>query len=269
MGVLKYTFFSHVLGEQTNICAILPTYEVWRDKMDYRDYYKNYGKKKLLFIMHGGSDDSTLYLRRTRIEEYAYERDMVVIFPEVRNSFYSNMVHGKHYFDYISKELPEVVMNLFPVSRERKDHFVLGNSMGSHGSFKWALNRPDFFAAANLSGFSSIVDLFGDPNSRAYKEKDKPDSIISLDFGSLEELAGSIDDSKNWIDQAVRNQTKLPKLFAGIGTEDFTYKFGKDYIEYMKAKGIEAHYEEMPGGHEWKVWDEMIQRFLKWSVPRS
>ena len=101
MGVIRYTFYSKTLGEQTNICAIVPTYEVWRDKMDYKDYYKNYGKKKLLFITHGGSDDSTLYLRRTRIEEYAYERDMVVIFPEVRNSFYSNMVHGKKYFDYL------------------------------------------------------------------------------------------------------------------------------------------------------------------------
>ena len=96
--------------------------------------------------------------------------------------------------------------------------------------------------------------------------QDDPCSIISLDFGSLEELEGSIDDSKLWVDKAAENGTKLPKLFAGIGTEDFTYQFGKDYIEYMKSKGIDVHYEEMPGGHEWKVWDEMIQRFLKWSL---
>ena len=38
-------------------------------------------------MLHGGSDDASLYLRRTRLEEYALERDLAVVMPEVRNSF--------------------------------------------------------------------------------------------------------------------------------------------------------------------------------------
>lgn len=43
---------------------------------------------------------------RTRLEEYALERDLAVVMPEVRNSFYCDMVHGKKYFTYLSEELP-------------------------------------------------------------------------------------------------------------------------------------------------------------------
>lgn len=59
-------------------------------------------EKKTLYVLHGGSDDASLYLRRTRLEEYALERDLAVVMPEVRNSFYCDMVHGKKIF-YILK----------------------------------------------------------------------------------------------------------------------------------------------------------------------
>ena len=97
MGVVRYTFYSKALREQTNIMAVLPTIEPWKHREYCKEFYGNYDKKKTLYVLHGGSDDSSLYLRRTRIEEYASEYDMIVIFPEVRNSFYCNMVHGKDY----------------------------------------------------------------------------------------------------------------------------------------------------------------------------
>ena len=62
------------------------------------------------------------------------------------------------------------------------------------------------------------------------------------------------------------SETSICRNRAGIGTEDFSYQFAVDYLKYCKEKGVEIHYEEMPGGHEWKVWDEMIQRFLAWTV---
>ena len=254
MGVIRYTFYSKTLGEQTNICAIVPTYEGWRDKMDYKDYYKEYGKKRLLFIMHGGSDDSTLYLRRTRIEEYAYERNMVVIFPEVRNSFYSNMVHGKKYFDYISKELPEMVMNMFPVSRERKDHFVLGNSMGSHGSFKFALNCPEFFAAATgMSGAGDLEELgFYSPMSVR----------VNNSFGTIEEYRGSRNDFKHLYREMLKNGTEFPRLYACCGTEDGFYPGAKKFAEDAKAAGVPIEWYESPGKHEWVYWDSMLPMML-------
>ena len=74
MGIVRYTFYSEALREQTNLMAIVPSYEPWRHTEGCEKFYGNYPKHKVLYILHGGSDDSSLYLRRTRIEEYANER---------------------------------------------------------------------------------------------------------------------------------------------------------------------------------------------------
>ena len=139
--------------------------------------------------------------------------------------------------------------------------------MGGYGAFKWAFNCPDFFnAAANLSGISFITDIFD--GAKAFAQKDAYDKrgVVALAWGSLEELKGSISDSKEWIDKSVREGVKLPKLFAAIGTEDYSYGLSKDYLAYCKEQGVEVHYEEMPGQHEWIVWDTMIDRFIAWAL---
>jgi UDP-N-acetylmuramyl pentapeptide synthase len=35
---------------------------------------------------------------------------------------------------------------------------------------------------------------------------------------------------------------------------------------YAAEKGVEIHYEEMSGGHDWNVWDAMIQKFMAWAT---
>ena len=50
MGVVRYTFYSQALGEQTNIMAIVPTYEPWRHTEGCKKFYGNYEKKKTLSI---------------------------------------------------------------------------------------------------------------------------------------------------------------------------------------------------------------------------
>ena len=37
-----------------------------------------------------------------------------------------------------------------------------------------------------------------------------------------------------------------------------------DLLAYCKEKNVKIYYEEMPGGHEWKVWDTMIVKYLDW-----
>ena len=54
-----------------------------------------------------------------------------------------------------------------------------------------------------------------------------------------------------------------------IGFNEANDRFCKDHsvmkdLEYCEKCGVKIHYEEMPGAHEWKVWDEMIVRFLDW-----
>ena len=123
------------------------------------------------------------------------------------------------------------------------------------------------FAAANLSGISFIMDIFGG-NGFAAKDAEAKCGPVALNWGSLAELEGSDSDSKEWIDRAVKENRTLPHLFAAIGTEDYSYQLAADYLKYCKEQGIDVHYEEMAGGHEWIVWDTMIDRFMGWALEK-
>ena len=254
MGVCRYTFYSEALREQTNIMAIVPTYEPWRHRNGCAEFYGNYGKHKVLYILHGGSDDSSLYLRRTRIEEYAGAHDLIVIFPEVRNSFYGNMVHGKNYFTYLSEELPHVVNNLLPVSDRREDRYVLGNSMGSHGAFKWALNCPTYFAAAaGMSGAGDLEEL-GFYNGL-------PERVLNS-FGTLEKYRGSMNDFKHLYRKHLAEGTSFPRMYTCCGTADGFYAGAKKFALDAKEAGVPIQFEEGPGGHDWEFWDKWLPVML-------
>lgn len=258
MGVVRYTFLSDTLGEQVNVMVILPSFEGWRDREGSKAYYEGYGKKKTLYVLHGGSDDSTLYLRRTRLEEYAMEYDLAVIMPEVKNSFYCDMVHGKNYFTYLSEELPRVMQHVFPLSDQSRDRYVIGNSMGSHGAIKWALNRPDFFAAAaGMSGAGDLEEL-------GFYDGEKA-RVISA-FGTLEEYRGSNNDFKHLIRKNLAEGTPMPRLYCCCGRQDGFYKGAKMFAEYAKEQGVQIQFEEADGAHEWAYWDRALPVMLEHMV---
>lgn len=250
MGVIRYTFLSESLREQVNVMVILPSFEGWRDRQGSKAYYGEYQKKKTLYVLHGGSDDCSLYLRRTRLEEYAMKHDLAVIMPEVRNSFYSNMVHGKNYFDYLSEELPRVMEQVFPLSNKPEDRYVIGNSMGSHGAIKWALNRPEFFAAA--AGMSGAGDL----EKLGFYDGEKARVLNS--FGTLEQYRGSMNDFKHLVRKNLEEGIRLPRLYFCCGKQDGFYKGAKAFADYLKEQGVAASFEEGEGGHTWEFWDKWL-----------
>lgn len=256
MGMLHFDYLSQTLGYHTNIYFILPACT-----------HEGKAPAATLYLLHGGGGNGMDWIRYTSIERYADKYNIAVVMPEVDGScFYADMKHGYNYFTYLTEEVVAVAEGLLPVNKEPEKRLVAGLSMGGYGAFKWAFNRPDFFAAAaNLSGISFIMDIFGG-NGFAAKDAEDTCGPVALNWGSLEELRGSMSDSKEWVDKAVREGTKLPKLFAAIGTEDYSYKLSCDYLQYCKEQGLDVHYEEMPGQHEWAVWDTMIERFMAWAL---
>ena len=104
---------------------------------------------KVLYLLHGYSDDHSIWLRRTSVERYAAAHNLAVMMPAVNHSFYCNEVHGEKYWDYVSEELPRVMHRFFRLSEKPEDTFVAGLSMGGYGAMKLALSHPDRFATAS------------------------------------------------------------------------------------------------------------------------
>ena len=109
-----------------------------------------------LFLLHGLSDDHTIWMRRTSIERYAAARNLAVVMPAVGRSYYQDMASGPRYWTYLSEELPAIMRSFFPLSGERADNFTAGLSMGGYGALRLALAHPKKFAAA--ASFSGALD---------------------------------------------------------------------------------------------------------------
>jgi len=79
MALVTCDFFSHALGLSTSFRAVVPQPE----KPDPRKRWP------CLFLLHGLSDDHTIWMRRTSIERYAAAYDLAVVMPAVGRSFYA------------------------------------------------------------------------------------------------------------------------------------------------------------------------------------
>jgi putative tributyrin esterase len=88
----------------------------------------------MLFLLHGGLDDGTCWIRGTGFQRYADRRRLAVVAASVGNSFYADMAHGLKYYTFMSEELPWFVRAVFPLSARREDTFIAGLSMGGYGA---------------------------------------------------------------------------------------------------------------------------------------
>lgn len=253
MALIQCNFFSHVLDLSTSMYVILPqTEELDLQKPEKRVLYPT------LYLLHGLSDDCSIWMRNTSIERYVKGLGLAVVMPEVQRSFYTDMVSGLPYWTFISEELPRICRSLFPLSPRRKDNFVAGLSMGGYGAFKLALSLPNrFAAAASLSGALDISDSIRDPDPDYRAE-------MKLIFGRLKNITGSENDLFALADRLSSSRVRQPKFYQWCGTEDFLYGENLRFRDHARSLGLDLTYEEGPGEHEWGAWDRQIQRVLEW-----
>jgi putative tributyrin esterase len=211
---------------------------------------------KVLYLLHGHSDDGSAWQRYTAIESIAALYNLVVVMPSAGLSFYTDQPNGQNYFTYLTEELPHYLQFLFGLSHRREDTLIAGNSMGGYGAFKAAFLHPELYtAAASFSGLLSLAFLrisIDDPR------------LIELKalFGDLSQLPGSLHDPEAWVKNAAANPEALPRLFAACGRQDDLYPLNTIFRAACQASSIPLDYHEEDGFHDWFFWNTQIQRFL-------
>ena len=148
MSLMHINFESQYLANNHEVAVILP------DKpraMTPETFYRSGKKYRVLWLLHGTYGDQTDWVRKSNIELYAEEKNLVVVMPPALNSNYSNWndtMMGFRMYDYLTEELMPMVYGWLPVSDRREDNFIAGLSMGGRGTIKYAVNHPERFAAA-------------------------------------------------------------------------------------------------------------------------
>jgi S-formylglutathione hydrolase FrmB len=231
MSLAEIRYFSPALGKQTAANVILPEGE---------------GPWPVMFLLHGLSDDYSIWMRRTRIESYVQDVPMIVVMPDGGRGFYCDAVEGYAYATAIGEELPRLVRSWF---RTTDRWCATGLSMGGYGAARLALDHPETFVSA--CALSAAVSFGHESEFHRPSDNDEFARITGPNptggpndlFALVERLAPE----------------RRPALRIDCGTEDFLIAHNRDFHAHLNRLGVPHEYEEHPGEHTWEYWDAHVQ----------
>lgn len=242
MTVASFQLFSETLGTPQSVNVILPPPERMTEA-------------SILYLLHGLLDDHTSWLSRTLLLEYAQQYNLVVVMPFAQRSFYTDQKTGYAWRTWVESELPwkiESWLNLPSVAGRRH---IAGLSMGGYGAMKLGLSGPTRFQS--IGSFSGVLDLVG-ANGLSQRMAEIEHDLVAA-FGSPEAIAGSKDDLL-----ALPLSVSGPQLFVTCGLDDSLLEGNRRFRDYAQQASVPLVYQEVPGGHEWAVWDRNLAAFLEW-----
>lgn len=259
MALLTVQYYSKTLSMQTRIMLILPQSDSGIGvKASSGD-----GQMKTLYLLHGMSDDESIWLRRTSIERYADETGIAVIMPTTQLGFYTDNYRGLDWWQYIAYEVPEFCREMFPkLSRRREDTYVAGLSMGGYGALKCALRAPEIFSRA--AAFSAVCDVAELCTQMDIRGQDYWENI----FGPLDQIYGSFNDLFTAAeDLKKRHEFPPPKLYIWCGREDYLFEQNCRFRDHLRSLHYPLTWEESAGDHQWVYWDQRIDRVIHHWLP--
>jgi S-formylglutathione hydrolase FrmB len=250
MALTTLHWFSPILGKQTTAHVLLPE----TGRPPFATFY----------LLHGLSDDSSLWLRRTRIEYYVRDLPLIVVMPDGYRSFYTRPPSGPDFATHIGVELPDCIERHFQARPERAARAIGGLSMGGYGALRVGLGFSERFCSVNSHSGAvgwSALDLknhyASHPSLRGY----------GPDFQrELRTLFG--DDPRNtehdaaFLARRARDCGRLPRLLLDCGTEDFLIEDNRAFHARLLADGVPHQYQEFPGVHDWDYWDLHVREAL-------
>ena len=203
------------------------------------------------YLLHGLSDDQTIWMRRTSVERYVSGLPLVLIMPDGGRGWYTNAVEGYAYEDDLMQDVRGLVERTFPVKAERAGRAIGGLSMGGYGAVKLGLKHHEEFASVN--SHSGAVGIFRDQERVQTLEPE-----FSRIFGP--DPKDGPEDPFAIVKQV--DHGRLPKLRIDCGTDDFLLDQNREFHEHLDGLRINHEYQEFPGAHEWSYWDKHVQEAI-------
>lgn len=235
MAFCELLFLSPALGMQTAAYVFVP---------------QRPGPFATLYLLHGLSDNHTIWQRRTRLEAYleTLALPLMIVMSDGGRGFYTDAKEGFAYESAIIKDLIPFIDSTFQTSGKRG---IGGLSMGGYGAIKLALKYSEVFASAHshsgaldVAGLFARNDEFGREMARIFgpNPKDGPDDAFAL---------------------AAKIGTQRPALRIDCGVDDFLIESNRRFHAHLDELNYAHEYEEFPGAHNWDYWDTHISAALQ------
>ena len=253
----RFNYRSEAIGHYVDVTVVIPT-NSYRCDIDFfhgksnpidrrneKNVYRPGMKFQTVYLMHGGGDDDTLTYRFTNVEEAAERNHVMLVTPNITNSFGINTRYGVKYMDFVCEELPVVIQTMFPSSPAREDNFIMGYAMGGNAALGMAVNHPENYAAC--------IDMSGG---------------IGMTFCPSSEILGSEFDLRAVTERHLANGVKMPDFTIVLGSEEFIRKRVEGDVEAMRKLGLPLNFILVEGAdHNFKLWDEYAQKALDELLP--
>jgi S-formylglutathione hydrolase FrmB len=218
---------SEILGKHVGLNVLVPD----AGKPPFATFY----------LLHGLSDDYTIWMRRTRIEAYVCDLPLIVVMPDGFRSFYTNSQAGARYGDYIAIETVDFIDRTFPTIARRGKRAIGGLSMGGYGALRLGLSHPERFCSVTSHSGALLRAING-----------RSDSI----FPEHESVFGKKPKgSRHDLLSLARQARPLPKIRIDCGTEDHLIEDNRKVHEALTRLKVRHEYQEFAGGHTWDYWD--------------
>jgi putative tributyrin esterase len=243
MAFCELKYFSKALQKATAANIILPEVE-------------SVGPFPVLYLLHGLSDDHTMWQRRTSIERYVQNLPLMVVMPDTGRGFYIDAIAGPAWESAIIKDLIPFIDSRFNTIAAREGRCTAGLSMGGYGAARLALKYPEMFCAAvSHSGAVGFAhwNLSAEP---------RPDNDFGVEMCRIigENSSGGPNDLYALADALPPD--KRPALRVDCGTEDFLLPANRDFHAHLEATGFPHTYLEFPGAHTWEYWDLHVREAI-------
>lgn len=207
--------------------------------------------RPVVYMLHGLSDDYTIWQRRTSIERYAERYGVLVAMLDGGRSFYCDWpgAGGKweqHILDSIA-----FVDRTFHTIANGDGRGIGGLSMGGYGAMKIGLKYPDRFAS--IVSHSGCLDVAGD---RALRDIPEVDQLFPKRVPPGDDCFAL---AKRW---KARRGAK-PALRFDCGVDDFLIGQNRRFHAHLERIGVVHQYDEYPGAHSWEYWDQHVDTALQ------
>lgn len=269
MAFCKLDYFSDAMQQKMDVCVIIPEnkwgYSLADRPADYR--------YPTLWLLCGGGFDHTDWVRYTAIELFAAQHGIAVVMPGISYTCYCDTAEGDFkWWTQIAYELPEYLQKLFPLSQKRGDNFVAGFSMGGYGAFKFAMQRPEMFAACGT--FAGPIGII--PRTPVGAEEKLGQPCLRDDFcepafrtlwagfGSAAKRRNTPDDNLYMLEKHLKEGTELPKFYIAVGAQDPTAPEGYVTMDLMREMGLSFHEIRDQGKHDWEYCNRHVEDYLNW-----
>lgn len=206
------------------------------------------------YLLHGLSDDHTIWMRRTSLERYVGQLPLVVVMPDGGRGWYTNSVDGQQkYEDDLIKDVMGLVDRTFPVKAERAGRAIGGLSMGGYGAVKLGLKHHETFASIN-----SHSGALGFPRLDPEKAKERSPEFPRI-FGTS--AKGGPEDPFAILERL--DHGRIPALRIDCGTDDFLLDQNRAFHKHLEELHVPHEYQEYPGRHDWAYWDQHVREALE------